>query len=156
MITFSLLTLKLQEIQKLKQLQIIQLQEIEICVWLFTTLSVSKSRWSVDNTSAIIAAFVRMTPFGSPVVPLVYIIVQMSVFCFGGSSSFELPWNQVGWHQIDWLVKINVDSNKHSLYRWTMWIDILPTQKTPSRKSKKPPILQLLSFVCLKYLKSWQ
>jgi hypothetical protein len=36
-------------------------------------------------TPATIALFVIITPFGSPVVPLVYMIVQMSS-CFLGSS----------------------------------------------------------------------
>uniref|UniRef100_A0A0A9EWH6 Uncharacterized protein n=1 Tax=Arundo donax TaxID=35708 RepID=A0A0A9EWH6_ARUDO len=34
----------------------------------------------------MIALFVIITPFGSPVVPLVYMIVQISSFCFLGSS----------------------------------------------------------------------
>jgi hypothetical protein len=39
---------------------------------------------------------VRMTPFGSPVVPLVYIIVQTSVLCFGGNSQSKLPCQKMG------------------------------------------------------------
>ena len=48
--------------------------------------------WSIDNTSAMKASFLIMTPLGSPVVPLVYIIVQMSVFFFDGRSQSRLPW----------------------------------------------------------------
>ena len=56
-----------------------------------TTLSVSISSWWIDNTSAMMAPLFRMTPFGSPVVPLVYIIVHMFVFCLGGRSWSEKP-----------------------------------------------------------------
>ena len=51
-----------------------------------TTLSVSLSRCSVVMTLAMIALFVIITPLGSPVVPLVYMIVQISSFCFLGCS----------------------------------------------------------------------
>ena len=57
-----------------------------------TTLSVNKSIWSTDNTSHMKASFLMMTPLGSPVVPLVYIIVQISVFFFCGRSKSKLPW----------------------------------------------------------------
>lgn len=51
-----------------------------------TTLSVNNSIWSTDKTSAMRAPLLRMTPFGSPVVPLVYIIVHTFVFSLGGKS----------------------------------------------------------------------
>lgn len=59
-----------------------------------TTLSVNIIIWSIDNTSDMKASFLIMTPLGSPVVPLVYIIVQMSVFFFGGRSHSKLPWRK--------------------------------------------------------------
>lgn len=40
----------------------------------------------------MIALFVNFTPFGSPVVPLVYIIVQMSSFFLGGSLQFTVAY----------------------------------------------------------------
>jgi len=56
-----------------------------------TDRSVTSSILSMDKTWTEIAALFKITPLGSPVVPLVYIIVQMSVFRLRGrfaSSKF--------------------------------------------------------------------
>lgn len=63
-----------------------------------TTLSVSRRRCSVFMTWATTALFVIRTPFGSPVVPLVYIIVQMSSLFFAGSRGFELSCARIECH----------------------------------------------------------
>lgn len=71
---------------------------------------------SIDNTSAIIAPFVRMTPFGSPVVPLVYIIVQTLVFWYVGNSQFKVPCNWSRQYQIEGSVKITVRQKGTFIY----------------------------------------
>jgi hypothetical protein len=51
---------------------------------------------STAETIVVMLLLEISTPLGSPVVPLVYIIVHMSSFSFGGSSYFSSPpyWNK--------------------------------------------------------------
>lgn len=60
-----------------------------------TLSSNSSIKWSTPVTDAVIFSWVNITPLGSPLVPLVYMIVHMSNGCGGeGSDGFSLPWKK--------------------------------------------------------------
>ena len=123
----------------------------KIYVCFLTALSVMSINWSMDNTSVMIALFVRMTPFGSPVVPLVYIIVHISVFCFGGSSQSKEPWETSGsrWNfwkiWLNWTVKHYFD---HNIIKGTWQYQHLTSSENSFQEKRDTPSSSA-SFFCV-------
>lgn len=68
------------------------------------TSSFMLPKWKfIPDISQIMFSLLIITPFGSPVVPLVYIIVHISLFFFSGSSnSLPMPCKTI-WHVLNQL-----------------------------------------------------